>query len=65
MTCHSAFRIPDSGFRIAPNLKAVDGVGEREGGREREIGESETKIFKPNQTIHLGSTVTLSSFGNL
>ena len=41
--------------------KAVDGVGEREG----EIGESETNIFKPNQTIHLESKVTLSSFGNL
>ena len=59
----SGFRIP--GFRVAPNLKAVDGVGEREREREREIGESETNIFKPNQTIHLGSTVTLSSFGNL
>ena len=43
--------------------KAVDGVGDREG--EREIGESERNIFKPNQTIHLGSKVTLSSFGNL
>ena len=43
--------------------KAVDGVRDREG--EREIGESETNIFKPNQTIHLGSKVTLSSFGNL
>ena len=42
---------------------AVDGVEDREG--EREIGESETNIFKPNQTIHLGSKVTLSSFGNL
>ena len=47
--------------------KAVDGVGEGEGEREREreIGESETNIFKPNQTIHLRSKVTLSSFGNL
>ena len=43
--------------------KAVDGVGEREG--EREIGESETNIFKPKQTIHLVSKDTLSSFGNL
>ena len=52
--------------------KAVDGVGEREG--EREIGESETNIFKTNQTIHLyllfiyfviRPKVTLSSFGNL
>ena len=60
MTCDSGFRIP--GFRVAPN-KAVDGVGERERGREREIGDSETNIFKPNQTI--GSKVTLSSFGNL
>ena len=38
---------------------------ERERGREREIGESETNIFKPKQTIHLGSKVTLSFFGNL
>ena len=58
--------IPDSGFRILglPQIKpSMAWEREREG--EREIGESETNIFKPNQTIHLGSKVRLSSFGNL
>ena len=42
-----------------------NGVGERERERDREIGESETKIFRSKRTIHLGSKVTLSSSGNL
>ena len=42
-----------------------NGVGEREGERDREIGESETNIFRPKRTIHLGSKVTVSSSGNL
>ena len=68
MTCDSGFRIPDSGFLVLgfPQIKPSMAWGrEREGEGEREIGESETNIFKPNQTIHLGSQVTLSSFGNL
>ena len=37
----------------------------REREKDREIGESETNIFRPKRTIHLGSKVTLSSSGNL
>ena len=37
-----------------------NGVGESEG--EREIEESETNIFKPKRTIHLGLKVTLSYY---
>ena len=56
-----SFQIQSGLYRASINQR-IKMAWERE--REREIGESETNIFKPKRTIHLGSKVTLSLSGN-